>query len=670
MDLVILDTAYDVFVRLARDVLRSETPLTTQQRFDTAHLGDPADRAREIISCTDGYGFDERRALTKRLVYEVVLQGLEERILRLFESVRFFMPNNIPIRRLAEEAAWRAMLALIVQYQIGDGDVRPLEERQFRDVPVARAAGRLRARRFDIAIAGDSFRVEQAEAERLWRYIAAQTSLRTDHERLLRRLFERIARFWRPEIERYVIPRFLGTVPTKLEPTTPFNYVLQLAARYWANKIIVPGAPVALPDDELISLTTDVVAVFDIEPYSVHELLFPNASRYLELLTSVAQFQAAIDLPQRPAADLVPLLRNLLCWLPGSADEALLSFTVDQLLTFVEAFIAATKQEIGPTTVSCQAIEACLTVSVPKEALRALWSAFVHDAGTVNVAFASPLDWRAATFVTKPFIWQGPNYVAFADRALAMESLLIAALKTVNAAIPLANERIGLIGFETYVRNLLGVGGHRVISGAYEEGEIDALVETDDAIIVIECKKRMLGVDALAGDRGEVVRELVGTVAKAHEQMLRVERRLLETGTIDVGASTVQLKGRDIFRVAVSLHDWGIFHDQSVLSYMLTSLVAIRVGHRGIQESDAKWVAEVNGIAERLTQHAQTIASLKKGRDRQPFWNSAFLPVGALHLMLDRKGDVVKLAERLKARLHMITGNLDVYADFEQFGNL
>jgi hypothetical protein len=669
------EAARDTFVRIGHGILRSETPYTMEQRIATIGLGDPISRARAMISGEQGYSFDERRALTKRLVYEVVLDGLDERILRLFESVRSFMPNYVPIRPLTEESVWLSTLTLIVQYQIGEGDERQLEERHFRDAPIARAVARLRYRNFKIEIKQDGFSVEEAEAGRLWRYIAGQTSQRPSRTSLLNAIFEHLASFWRSGIGRYVVPRLLGTAPIKNEPSIPWNYLLQLASRAYANNIVVPLTGAVLADNEFVSLITDVVAVFDWEPYSIHELTFPSVDRYLELLTGLAQFQASIDLAQRSSADLVPLLRSLFCWIPGPTDETRLPFSIEQLIAFAEAFLAATENRHGPLMLDRAEVEAHLNIPIFPKELAALWSAMTHENGSVNVVFASPLDWRFATLATKPFIPQQTEHVAIVDRAVATESFLIAALKAVNHAIPGANTLIGRVGFESYVRDLLSAGGHRVLAGTYgtsrRGAEIDALVETEEAIILIECKKRMLGTEALTGDRSAVVRELVTTVAKAHEQLLRAERHLLENGSITVNGVSVELGDKEIFRVAVSLHDWGVLHDQSTLRYMLTSLLQLRFGHHRIEETGVKeWIDEVNDIAERLVDHVTAIVPLKPGRDRQPFWNSLFLPVGVLHLMLDRKGDVGQLVRRLGTRSRLITGNLDAYADFEQLGNV
>ena len=668
-----VELARQAFVRIAYDVLRTESSLPTERRLAELELGNPTDKARIKLSGTSGYDFDDRRALTKSLVYHVVLEALDERVLQLFESVRFFMPNDVLIRPLTDEITWREALRIIVHHNIGNWPPAEfLEQRQFRDAPIAYAAKRLRQRGFAIEIAGAEFHIDESEASRLWRFIAVQTTARPNRERLLTLIFRNISTHWRPAIGRYVISRLLGTTPIKHEPSIPWNYVLQLAARAWANDLFVGNSTTALSDEDLIAFLTDVVAIFDVEPYSIHELMFPNPNRYLELLTGLAQFQAAIDLPQRPASDLVPLIRALFCWLPGSVEESRLAFTLDNLVAFAEAFLAATAGRQGPSMLRRSDIESRVSAAIPSTALSTLWEATVHDRGTVNVAFASPLDWRSATFVTKPFVSQGGEYIGLADQALGVESFLIAALKAVNSAIPGANDRVGRTGFETYVRQLLSAGGCSVIAGKYgQTGEIDALVETTDAIILIECKKRMLGADALAGNRDEVTREMVLTVARGHEQLLRAECELLQTGRLVIDGTSVYLSGREIFRIVVSLHDWGVLHDQQIVRYALTSLLSIQFGHHAIQDPAInEWITEVNDVTADLRKSITCIVGLRPERARQPFWNALFLPVGVLNLMLERRGDVVRLARRLGTRSRLITGNLDAYADFEHLGGI
>lgn len=79
-------------------------------------------------------------------------------------------------------------------------------------------------------------------------------------------------------------------------------------------------------------LLTDIVALYDIEPYSSWEYAFTNLPLLVDRLMRFALFDAVHDLPQRRITDLVPILDALFGWLRGAADETLLAFSIDDLL--------------------------------------------------------------------------------------------------------------------------------------------------------------------------------------------------------------------------------------------------------------------------------------------------------------------------------------------------
>ena len=96
-----------------------------------------------------------------------------------------------------------------------------------------------------------------------------------------------------------------------------------------------------------------------------------------------------------------------------------------------------------------------------------------------------------------------------------------------------------------------------------EVGEADIVLETEERIFLIECKKKPLTTAARGGSTLAALRDLDGSFFKLVQQLSGHEARLRGQGAITFASGTkVELRGRQVEKIGVGLFDHGSLQDR------------------------------------------------------------------------------------------------------------
>ena len=210
---------------------------------------------------------------------------------------------------------------------------------------------------------------------------------------------------------------------------------------------------------------------------------------------------------------------------------------------------------------------------------------------------------------------------------------------------------------ERFTRQVLLEHGIDSSSGDYRIGKIrwecDIVVETAETVIFIEVKKKPLTRRARAGSDVSVVLDLAQSLLDAQKQAGNHEVQLRREGHLDLvdGSKTrrIELQGRKIERIALSLTDFGSFHDRTFLEKFMNAVTRLSFGVH-----DKKYEEQFKKLNE-------TIASLQEqsrflfpesSEHHRPYFNCWFFSLPQLMIILDG----VSGAEAFRAALWAIRG--------------
>jgi Holliday junction resolvase-like predicted endonuclease len=221
---------------------------------------------------------------------------------------------------------------------------------------------------------------------------------------------------------------------------------------------------------------------------------------------------------------------------------------------------------------------------------------------------------------------------------------------------------------EAFLREELLAHGIPSFTGTYvidnEDGECDIVVETDKVVIFLEIKKKPLTRRAQAGSDAHVLLDLANSLLAAQVQAGWHEARLIKQGFIELshaGSKTrLELNGRGVERIAVSLMQFGGFQDRVLLKQFLEATMSASFGVNDFAMQKA--FVKFNALLDELRRQLKVLHPGETDMDR-PFFHCWFLSLPQLLVLLDGVQDAEEFREALWKTRHLVTGSADFYYD-------
>jgi hypothetical protein len=391
-------------------------------------------------------------------------------------------------------------------------------------------------------------------------------------------------------------------------PSIPWHYLFQLAIKHLHRRSSTRDAEADWP--LLVELSRDLCATFDVEPYSSFDGLDVAPKGIQNTLQDLVLYDEMFSFQQWQPKHSAELLDSWLSSLseqgypqPGSAPAGW------QLLARSLLTVAATDRFV--VTSPCHHVSDALA----DDMVTAMLKQMAAGSQRSNAGYLTPLDTPKRTAPYIPlFSLDGGNYL-LPPKALLARALyewFYKRLRETKQAIltppskPLENT-MGAALEHLVVASAQHIAHDRIIAArkyhdplSKKEPEIDILVETDERIFLIECKKKPLTNLARGGNPLRAILDLSAALLQMLVQLARHERVLRSVGEIVfVDGSKVSLDGREIEKIAVTMLDHGSLQDRMFISAVVRGLFG------------AQLVANLPGQQETLTTVNKTLAELQ-----------------------------------------------------------
>jgi len=541
-----------------------------------------------------------------------------------------------------------------------------------RDFAVARAARFLRGGGFAIRLEAGSLRIEDA----------AETALVAKIEDLVatmgginvaRRVFDAISPHYDPDQQRYHVVRRTSMMGGGL-PQTPWGYLIQLAAKHVRGR--KPYSNTATQWQRLCDLSGAYAAVMDVQPYTPSFYGTVDAIALLPFLQQVAVYDTLFRFPQMRPADVVRIARGMLGWLDTSAPTKA-GWSVDQALEIVAYLFDPVRDARGPVFVDEADVRRACPRIPPRTVTQVLDQVLSHPPEGANQRFSRPTDApipenpvlkdAGHDFFLRPLLFHSGRRFILLDRSVCAPACLEALLKSLRPEVKGLDEKIGP-AIERFLKAEFAAYGIPTGAGEYavdgEHGECDLVVEVPGTVVFFELKKKPLTRRARAGSDAYLLLDLAGSLLAAQAQAGWHEVRLRRQGLLDLkrngGTERLELNGREVERVAVSLFDFGSFQDRVLLKQFLEATMG--VSFTVVDTSLRGRFEELNGS---LGEIGRQIGALHPGQSefRQPFFHCWFLSVPQLLIFLDDVTDAATFKAALWKCRHLTTDSGDIYYD-------
>lgn len=195
-----------------------------------------------------------------------------------------------------------------------------------------------------------------------------------------------------------------------------------------------------------------------------------------------------------------------------------------------------------------------------------------------------------------------------------------------------------------------------------DKRECDFIIETNDTIIFIELKRKTLTTEARSGNILKSIIDLSQSCFHALAQTGCHEYLLRRDGIINFEDGTkVELRGRDVERVALSLFGFFGIQDGVFIQQILNSLINARI-ESGDEQEDKK----VNkNLIELQNQYRSNVFNEAYGKQRMTFFNCRFFSVPQLMEMLSNSTNNEEFKVELNHTRQASTGSKDWFKDYQ-----
>ena len=489
-------------------------------------------------------------------------------------------------------------------------------------------------------------------------------------------LFSMLAPTYDNDQERYhVVDNVSVTQPHK--PRLPLGLLLNYAAKY-----PLATRPMRRNDSDwqhLVRVSKDFATVYGVQAASKMEIIFTNQEGLLPLLRKLSIRDALFSPQQARPSDIVRILRGLMAGLRSAeklpehaASEA------DDLIKVISALQTVIGNNRGPCKIDAAQVAAACTSLSESRVRELLREALAHREGTANKHFTIPdeipneklpRDERAGPNLgDRPLLTLRKDRYLLLDHSInapAMIEAVLSRLRTIGL-----DADIGY-GIEGLLHNEFSGKGVQTKTGKYQAGakkwECDVVIETSKRVVFLETKKKSLTRAARAGLDAALLIDMTDSLVSATLQAKRHQRQLQQAGFLELeqadgSISRVDLNGREVECIAFTLPDYGSFQDRLVHERVLNS--GMRIDFSTTDVSFKKKITTVNDKLQELREvNNDLYVQAGKPANWHCFFNSWFLSVPQILVLLDGVENVEDFERALMLTRHISTGNNDFYFD-------
>ena len=299
---------------------------------------------------------------------------------------------------------------------------------------------------------------------------------------------------------------------------------------------------------------------------------------------------------------------------------------------------------------------------------------FSFESGEINNGYLRPEDINKRNYFEKPFVNVDDKYI-YINHTFNNYGFYTSLLNLFR------NEGVdgNVMGkaIEDFVENLFVKSGIEIhsnkeykiskqvakeLSIKSQKRECDFIIETSDTIILIELKRKTLTTEARAGNSLKSVVDLSQSCFHALAQTGCHEYLLRRDGIINFEDGTkIELLGRDVERVALSLFGFFGVQDGVFIQQILNSLINAQ-----IESGDEREDKKVNkNLVELQSQYRSNVFNEAYGKQRITFFNCRFFSVPQLMEMLSNSSNNEEFKIELNQTRQASTGSKDWFKDYQ-----
>lgn len=225
---------------------------------------------------------------------------------------------------------------------------------------------------------------------------------------------------------------------------------------------------------------------------------------------------------------------------------------------------------------------------------------------------------------------------------------------------------------EVYIKEKLDEKSIKHCCGHYlhpVDGEADLVVEATEGIMLFEIKKKSLTRMAKSGDEFRIVADLLGSLIDSQAQCFRTSHLMIKDGYVDLddgngNVTRVEKQGRTAECISICLGAFGPLQDRTLIKSIMDEMCnnQLTAGYEGIDKQTIKYVKKFNKDLQKWMPFLNK--EITNGDSKSnPFFNSWFLDLEQLMLIVQDSNSNDELLTRLRETKHVTAGSYNFYKE-------
>ncbi|OIR00465.1 hypothetical protein GALL_175300 [mine drainage metagenome] len=622
----------------------------------------------------------ESRSLTSQLIYDAELDGTPiDPYLNIAEHIRDAMRNPHASTNGANDN-WPAAIQFAMDYALASP--HKVDVTQFKqELNLAAAAKSLRRKGYRFQRQAELLYLEPESEQRLIKRLESLI-MKMGGISVLARLFRAMQPNYSAALGRYLLNLDKGSIYHVPKPHTPCGYILHLAVKHpWGKK------PLRNTDEawqEIVQLSTEYASIYDVQRFNPYALMHIAPRDLIKEFRELAIFDALFRLPQANTETVLSMMQGLTADMDPD-EPHFVGWTIRHVLAITRFVLGVAASLNGPVQVQLDQIrKGC--PEIPEAVLiYLLTEALSHPVDGANHNFSKPTDAPyldpdrnnvGHNFYSKPLLRNAHRYW-LVDRsvcALGFLEALFTLLRNEDSKFD------GALGpaIENYLISKFFRHGIQCASGKYrvngKDGECDLVIETEEVVFFLEIKKKPLTRNARSGSDIHLLIDLAGSLLDSQVQAGWHEIRIRKAGYLDLRRNgkteRIELKGRSVERLSITLLDFGVFQDRIMIARFLETCLSSTFSLTPGIESDLlkQGINSLNRAAADWKEQSKLLYGAEMINN--PFMHCWFLSVPQLQLILEGVDGPEALGNAMRVNRHLIMNTQDFYYEYSHARNM
>lgn len=480
------------------------------------------------------------------------------------------------------------------------------------------------------------------------------------------------------QFSRFIMPYFGSAMGLKkAKPAVPFMYIFNLAF----NKVHRPGRKeVDKCIGETIRLATDIcTALYNVQSYNIWEDVFAVSKEFEKSFERWVLWDSLYNIAQTSPLFVQKWMDFLLTEFGHRGIELVCPYTLKDYKKMMEYMMMRMKSKIFTRLSKTTILKEC---GVECKSAAAILKDIVCSAP--NPGYLHPNDYEKVTAPDYP-AFELPNgdvmlYPAPLG-AMGWYEVLMTQLRMRTNDSKKVDREAGLL-MEAFLRRLLNERGIDTIAGKYHvgniEGESDAIIQSEKEIFLLELKKKNLTRKSREGFLYQILLDFAGAIFNPQVQAFKTESMLIKADRLmfenNGKTALLELNKRRIYRISVSLNDFGPLHQQYILENVMKTFCKFvfsvneeEIKAMNLETEKVKIIMEgykdLKKKQDQLEKYLRILIDKVPDYQRHLFFNSGFLSLEQLYFIVSLSANPDKVIAKLNDLRFLSFGTGDIWRE-------